>query len=532
MSEDPGGWKTATIVAVAAGLVLSATVYLLMSQRNDDLADRIAAIEAAATTTSPTSSTTPPASTTTSAPPDLPGLPDLSEFGDLEGDIDELLDLFMGTEGMGDVLEGILEDAGLEGFGGLDGLGGDLSQLGPGLDPGLTQCFSIDTMGEGAGVPGGDVDDQVVAIAGLVAADRGISSETPLEIELTTREDVASRARAINDAAVSDEDAAAQSRLYAALGVIEPGTDIETLVLDALDAAVAGYYDTDTNELVIGSEEIDALGALIVAHEIQHAVAAEVLGLPDTENIDDRAGSDAATAALSVAEGDASLVSQRFMLDHLSFGQILEVTMESLSTQQSLTGVPHLISRQLQFPYLEGLAFTCGLFVDGGWEAVDQSYHDLPTTSAQILFPDRYRAGEEAVDLPDPAAPPGWTEIDTDTLGAATLLFLLEAPGDDSAAALTDPLLRAEAWAGGKSTIWSRGDDTALALVLADRGEAIPLCDTMQDFASAAYEGAVSDRDGRRRVDAPEQIVVVDCSDDLVRLLVAPDDATISALLG
>jgi hypothetical protein len=69
------------------------------------------------------------------------------------------------------------------------------------------------------------------------------------------------------------------------------------------------------------------------------------------------------------------------------------------------------------------------------------------------------------VSLPD--APSGWSQIHSDTFGAADLLFLLEAPGGDAAVTLDDPKDRVRAWAGGEIAMWDRDGDTAVANSLA-----------------------------------------------------------------
>src|SRR5690606_31207079 len=137
-------------------------------------------------------------------------------------------------------------------------------------------------------------------------------------------------------------------------------------------------------------------------------------------------------------EGDASLYSQRFITDRLALGAMLALQATSDQTAADLAELPHVVSRSLQLPYVEGLTFTCKVFLDGGWRAVDRTYAKLPTTTAQILFPDRYAAGEEAVPVAAPAGPAGWVEVYDDTFGAADLMILFEAPGGDPEAALDD----------------------------------------------------------------------------------------------
>lgn len=490
-------WQIATVVALAVGLILTGIVYVVMDGRADDLrAERDDARRQLAEAQ--------------------------EESG---GGLGGLEDLLGGEGGLEDLLGG-------EG-GGLEDLLGDLGGMGD-IDPILLQCLGSGGLGLGGGgdsIPDGDVETQVAAIAQLVESERGLPAGDDVDIEFVSLDEVQRRAVEITQDDLDPEQAAVDSRLLAALGAVEPGTDLAQAQLDALDAGVGGFYDPETHQLVIGSEEMDGMGAFITAHELVHAQADAAMGLPDQEAIAAESGSDAAYAALNATEGDASLYSQQFIGQHLPLDELLALQEASGQTTADLDALPHFIARQLEFPYVEGLTFTCDVFLDGGWEGVDSTYTDIPATTAQILFPDRYYSMEGAVDVRDPAGP-GWAELRSDTFGAADLLFLLEAPGDDEDAALSDPKGRVAAWAGGEVTVWGDGDRTALALVLGDRGDdgGTPLCDTVTDFYAAAFPDAQAAEDGGRTVfTGTDQSAVVSCSDSEVALGVGPDTQTAAA---
>jgi hypothetical protein len=165
---------------------------------------------------------------------------------------------------------------------------------------------------------------------------------------------------------------------------------------------------------------------------------------------------------------------------------------------------------------------------------VDAAYAQRPTTTAEILFPERYpRAAIEPRPLPAPGGT--WTQADADTLGAADLLFLFEAPGDDREAALDQPRARAADWAGGTYALHTDGDATALAVgLVGGAGRGPGLCDSMAQWYDAAFpdaaevpaEGAALARDGAA------QDAVLRCGGDEVRLGIAPDLATARMLAG
>jgi len=483
------GWKVATAAASVLAVALAGTVYVLMDQRVDEMrAERDAARDE---------------------------LDAAREEGD--GGLGGLEDL-LGESGLGDL------DL------------GDLGELlgGGSVDPILFECLAsgggLGLGGSGDSIPDGPVEEQVAAIQDIIESERGLQAGDDVDIEFVSRDEVRKRAVAITEAELDPAIAEVEDRLLAALGAVEPATDLAQAQLDALDAGVGGFYDPESGELVIGSEQMDGLGALITSHELVHAMADAELGLPDQEAIAEASGSDAAYAALNVVEGDASLYSQQFIGRHLPFDELLALQATSGQTAADLDELPHFVARQLEFPYIEGMTFTCDVFLDGGWEAVDATYSELPTTTAQILFPDRYRDGQDAVDVRDPAGPSGWDRLRTDTFGAADLLFLLEAPGDDEDAALSEPKDRVSAWAGGEITVWGRDEASAAALILADGGGATPLCDTIDEFYAAAFPDAERSESGDETVfDGSDQDAVLTCSGDEVALGTGPDVETARA---
>lgn len=265
---------------------------------------------------------------------------------------------------------------------------------------------------------------------------------------------------------------------------------------------------------------------MILAHEIEHALADQHFGLP-TGDRPDPERADAALAELALIEGDATLTMQRYAVAHLSFGEQLAMATDPavLGAQADLDELPYHLVRQLTFPYLDGMAFVCDLHGRGGWAAIDRAYAARPTTTAQILFPERY-GREDAADPGGPAeSPPGWVRERSSSFGAAELLWLLEAPGGDTGRALEDPRRRVGEWAGGRLTLLTRGSEAAVAVGLVDRPGGDRLCGTLTAWAEATWPAsAVIPVDGMEvALDGGIRDVVVACSSDGVRVGIAPD---------
>jgi hypothetical protein len=473
-----------------------------------------------------------------------------AEVAELRAEVEALEDQ-LAAGGAADPLGGLLGgDAGglddllggLLGGGGGDGLDGMLDGLlgGAGGVPGaacLTPAGGVGDLlggllGGSAPVPD-DPDDLVDLIADQVAAMRQLDWQE--EVEVAFLDDAQLRAR-LDELLSEDEDPEAddaERRLLEALGAVPPGTDLTQLRRDLLDEQVAGFYSPDTGELVVRVPDdgrIRPLDRITVAHELEHALADQTLGLPELDGFGDDA--DAALAALAVVEGDATLLMNLWALEHVSVTDQLGAAFggDLAAAQASLAAVPPYLQRELLFPYTEGLELICDRYLDGGWGAVDAAYADLPTTTAEVLF------GGDANATGAPAtftAPAGFDEVHTATFGAAPLSWLFEAPGGDEDRALDRPRERAAAWAGGRAWAWADGDATATGLALIDGGGgSAPLCASVEDWYGAAFPDARRQQaEGATVFTAPAQTAVLRCDGDDVRLATAPDLATATRIV-
>ena len=275
-------------------------------------------------------------------------------------------------------------------------------------------------------------------IARLVEEERGLQFEHAIEPELLPADEFDQRIAEMVRAEYPVEQADLDSRVLQLLGAVPRGTDLKALREDLMSGQVAGYYDPETGEVVVrvpeGGGSLDANGQTTLAHELDHALTDQALGLPDIETA---GASDANLARLALVEGDATLLMQRFALQSIGLLDQLGAALgpDAAAAQQDLAGVPPYLRSELMFPYTTGMAYACRLQEDGGWRGVDAAYDRLPSSSAEVLFADR--AGLRPVDPVDVEAPGGtWDEAERDTLGAAELQWLFQAPGGDESLAI------------------------------------------------------------------------------------------------
>ncbi|MGI8685744.1 MAG: hypothetical protein ACR2MO_11780 [Acidimicrobiales bacterium] len=447
--------------------------------------------------------------------------------------------------------------------------GGDGSDGGDGDGDGLVQSF-LDAL-NGGGEVGGDATTALLqkctrVLAGVPVGSAGVLPErgkadpaeqlreiaTGLqelrmlrfrhvpEPVYVTPDEMSRRVLAEVAASLSPEVAADEARGLISLGALPAGADLHALTEQALGEQVAGYYDTETGELVVARQTtsggLDGQSRIVLAHELDHALTDQAIGLPADDGQPAPGAEDAALARLALVEGDATLAMQLYGLAYVPLLDQLSGLTGAISSQDKLARLPYHVQQNLLFPYIGGLSLACALHDAGGWAAVDAAYKAPPASTAQVLFPERYLAGEAPVDPRDPSAPGGvWTALPRRAFGAAELQWLLEAPGGDTDDAVDHADQRAAGWAGGELQVWVDGDRTATGVALVQHAGQPALCATMAAWYAAAFRGGkqVAKKAGEAlAVDGARQDAVIHCAGADVRIGIAPDLATARTIAG
>ena len=313
---------------------------------------------------------------------------------DLEAQLDQLDN--SDESGIEDILDQILEDLLGTGFGGPTGDGDPFGDIQ------LLQCLAPGGFNGSADEVEGPATQQVDEIGDLVAADRQLQYVAG-EPAATFLDPVTTGQRVVdlNRDEYTAEEADADERLLETLGAIPPGTDLRELTLELLSTGVAGFYVPSTGELVIRSDDpgqpLGPSEQITLSHELEHALADQNHALLDADL--EALGADTALAGISLIEGDANLVGQRFALAHVSLQDQIDISAspEVTEAQAQLDAAPHIVARRLMFPYQEGMGFVCSRFLDGGWPAVDQLYANPPVSTIEIMAPDRLGTPPAAV---------------------------------------------------------------------------------------------------------------------------------------
>ena len=308
-----------------------------------------------------------------------------------------------------------------------------------------------------------------------------------------TREDL--EATLIEDLEENAEDILHAELVYKMLGLMPQDADLHQLVLDLYSEQVAGFYDSEKEELflIAGSgDDLSALDEITLAHEFTHALQQQHFDIDSMlEAVEDN--SDASTALRALVEGDASVAQFQYLIAQLARERQIEALTGSRNVDSSaFDSAPYILRQSLVFPYDGGADFVTALQATAaGWDAVDDAYSNPPASTEQVLHPQKYLSGEAPVEvsLPDAAAALGedWEDVYSDVMGEFFIRTYLETRTTAPAAADA-----AAGWGGDRfALLQGPGDVYALVSLLE--------WDTTQDageFLDAmSFSNSVSDED-------------------------------------
>jgi len=282
------------------------------------------------------------------------------------------------------------------------------------------------------------------------------------------------------DTELKDEDLEKAVASYRALGLLSPELNVRETLLRLLGEQIVGYYDPESERLVLrkgveneipydaaASEPMTA-SHLAVAHELVHALQDQHFNLKDDPSV--KRSNDQENAYRALIEGDATLSMVMIMADF--FGVDLRVLFESggaslrelLKRTQSiemdqLSKSPPIIREPLLFAYTEGMLFSARLFNESGFATIDKAYRKLPQSTEQILHPDKYLAAEAPhaiAALQVSSLKKSLSLLHEDTVGELEMRIFFEQGKDTAKAARA-----AEGWGGDRLSVYRRTNELA-----------------------------------------------------------------------
>jgi hypothetical protein len=323
----------------------------------------------------------------------------------------------------------------------------------------------------------------------FVEEERGLEFKEEVEVELVSQDEFDDRLLA--DFEESRDDIETAGRVYQALGLLEPGIDVVAALEQALTAGVAGFYDPETDELVVLGEAVTPYTKQVIVHELVHALDDQWFEL-DRPEIDD-ADDESSVGFSALVEGDATVV-QTAYISSLSGNELAELSREATAllreVERRMGDVPQIIRDELEVVYLLGETFVGELLDDGGQEAVDAAFDDPPTTSKEIMDPSRYLEGFEPTPVETPTA--DGDVFDEGVIGQLLVEWLLDVELDEDEAAEV-----ADGWAGDRYVAWEEGEETCVRFEIASLDDAAgaELAKAFQAWANEQPDAEVDELD-------------------------------------
>ena len=283
--------------------------------------------------------------------------------------------------------------------------------------------------------------------------------------------------------------------------VNDQSLDLYQVQVDLLGEQVLGYYDQDKKDLFVRNDQqpLSPLAQETLAHEFVHSLQDEYYNLRKLRPRNSHNG-DRDAAITSLIEGDATISGLIFAQKYMTQAEFQEFLKEDSSgSTKILDQVPLYIRESLYFPYDQGFKFVLALYQSGGFPRIDKAFQDPPTSTEQIMHPEKYlnspRDVPKAVDLVPltDTLGAGWTMQDTNTLGEFDLDALLRTNN------VTDPEAAA-GWGGARYALY-QGNGGAVVLLTTrwdtakDAGEFNTAL--TQSLSKATKDGAIWNDNGR-----------------------------------
>jgi hypothetical protein len=220
----------------------------------------------------------------------------------------------------------------------------------------------------------------------------------------------------------------ADERTLVGFDLLDPRTDLRELRKRLLLENVAGFYDERPGKkrlyAVSAERTLTPANQIILSHELRHALQDQYADvhalLPDSVgDFDDRR-----VALLSVLEGDATLVMEKFAMHRMGITEGMDLSGMALP-ESAVPGAPPVLADQLVLPYVRGLAFIQALYARGGWNAVKDAWSRPPTSTDEILHPEHYLDHRAPLAVSTSYEPGGSRLLNDGILGEIFIMTLL-----------------------------------------------------------------------------------------------------------
>ncbi len=321
------------------------------------------------------------------------------------------------------------------------------------------------------------VRDSVAELSDFIEGRRSERFRHPVEVSLL--DDDAFVERLLEDAEEDREEIEKTEELLGVLDLLEPTGGLFDELSSFLSASVVGFYDPETDELVVRGVELTPFVRLTLVHELTHALDDQLFDLDREELIE--ADDERGLGFSALVEGSALSVESAYRRS-LTSSDRRRADEEEARFGDNLpeVSIPEVVPALIGFPYEVGEDLITTIERNGGKRALREAFANPPSTSEQLLHPERYTRGEGPVMVEPPAAEGAL--IDEGSVGELVLRLMLDRVLDDP----DDVIRAADGWGGDWYVAWREGSMTCVrAVFVMDTGKDLDqLADGLRTWSS------------------------------------------------
>ena len=241
------------------------------------------------------------------------------------------------------------------------------------------------------------------------------------------------------------EEVRLEEEIYRALYLIPENfslVEIKVQQAGTIMAAVAGDTLYFVREYFDPYDEKSAKELL--AHEITHIFQGITFPMEEPSEFD------AKQAKNALIEGDSEFTKESYIM--YKFNRSVEKSFFLPSGNGTLRDIDALWQLWVA-PGIYGHEFVRALYEAGGWENVNEAYHNMPLSTEQIMHPEKYLIGEGFIPV-ELESLEGWDLKRSDRFGEHFIMIVLARHTP-----LEKAKLAAEGWAGDRFTYYKMNGD-------------------------------------------------------------------------
>jgi hypothetical protein len=238
-------------------------------------------------------------------------------------------------------------------------------------------------------------------LVGTTARVRGLEPKGSIQKGIKSREEITGYMnRKINEDYMSER-ILLEEKMLKITGLLPEKINYEQTVVNLLTEQVQGFYDPEERILFIASWLPMSEQEPVMMHEITHALQDQHFDLQARFRANRNSDNDDyLLAQQALFEGDATVATLQFTIEpfkrHFSelpdLAFIMETQMEAeMLKSPVLSATPRFLRETLIFPYGYGASFLQEIWKHNpSWEAVNKIYSDPPSSTEQIMHPEKY----------------------------------------------------------------------------------------------------------------------------------------------